>query len=72
MPLYDMESFDKPNEYIEDVEKLNLMHTQLKLKDSLLCIASEQTFMDKSLKTIASQCNLEFEFKREKIYDIKS
>ena len=40
MPVYDQNSFDKPNEYSEDYEEFPEMNVQVKLSDSLICFAN--------------------------------
>jgi hypothetical protein len=68
IPQYDESSFDKPNEYDSNYETYPEMHLNVNLKNSLLCLASDNM---NDNKTIACQLNLEYEFKREKIRKIK-
>lgn len=68
LPVYDMNSLDKPNEYDEDYETYPEMHTVFKLGDSLICLADSES---ESTLGIACQASLEFEFKREKIKLVK-
>ncbi|CDW82625.1 ph domain containing protein [Stylonychia lemnae] len=72
MPTYDINSFDKPNEYNSNIEDLPEMKLEFKLKDTLVCFAPEQQQQEKQYKTIACQSYLEYEFKREKIRRIKN
>ena len=73
LPLYDLESFDKPNEYTLDIEEQPEMHTMINLKEALICFAVSQNSasLEKTTKTIACQSTLEFEFMKGKILDIK-
>src|SRR5687768_11078204 len=64
LPQYDMESFDKPNEYDNNIEKYPELNVTLSFREALLCFASDT---DRIHKTIACRSNMEYEFKREKI-----
>lgn len=44
MPVYDMKSKDKPNEYNEDFEEYPEMQMIFKLGDSLVCLADPESF----------------------------
>jgi hypothetical protein len=68
LPVYDMDSFDKPNEYDSDYETYPELHTTVFFKDSLICLAHET---DKLSKIVACRSNMEYEFKRENIKNIK-
>lgn len=50
LPKYDCNSFDKPNDYNEDVELASKLHFTFILKEGLVCFASHHS---KLLKTIA-------------------
>lgn len=67
LPTYDENSFDKPNEYDTNYENYPEMHVKLNLGNILLCLTSEAD-VDKG---IACQCNVQFEYKREKIEKIR-
>jgi len=67
MPEYKMGSFDKPNEYDADVETWPNLHLNCSLKHSLICLASDKV----TQKTIACTGDLEYQFQREKIREIK-
>ena len=53
MPEYDMDSFDKPNEYSSDIEEYPVLQCLISLNDALICFASEQQNHIKINKTIA-------------------
>lgn len=66
--MYDMDSFDKPNEYDSNYESYPELKTLVMMKDALLCFAHET---DKLQKIIACKTNMEYEFKRENIKQVK-
>jgi hypothetical protein len=41
IPVYDEESFDKPNEYDSNYENYPELHLNLSLKNTLICLNSE-------------------------------
>ena len=68
MPVYDQNSFDKPNDYSEDYEEFPEMNVSVKLSDSLICFAYTDTDnANYSSLGIACQANMELQYKREKI-----
>ncbi len=68
LPVYDMDSFEKPNEYDSDYETYPEMTTLVEVKDSLLCFAHDT---DRLQKIVACRSNVEYEFKRETIKKIR-
>ena len=40
LPSYDMDSFDKPNEYDSDIETYPELHVTVVFKEALICFAS--------------------------------
>jgi hypothetical protein len=72
-PVYDMKSIDKPNEYSEDYEEYPVIHSTFSLIDSLICFAAcDNLSIEDSVLGIGCQANFDFEFRREKIKNVKS
>ena len=68
LPTYDMQSLDKPNEYDSDWESYPAFKVLVNITDSLLCFSHET---EKFQKVVACKTNVEYEFKRELIRQLK-
>ena len=69
MPVYDMKSEEKPNEYDDDYEEYPEMDLKFKMDNSLICLAETEggaTSMLSSLG-IVCQASIEYDFRRERI-----
>ena len=69
LPSYNIESFDKPNEYNTDVEQNPELNFKVSFAEALLCFASKSDKL--AATTIACRSTMEFTYKREKIKKIK-
>lgn len=71
-PTYDMNSIDKPNEYNEDYEEYPEVKLHCKMADSLICfVETDSNVIDQSTIGIACQANMDYDFVRKKIKDVK-
>lgn len=66
LPLYEGESFDKPNEYDADPDSWPRMHLKVDIEKSLLCMSDENN------KAVACTCTAQFQYQRERIRDSKT
>ena len=71
LPVYDMQSLDKPNEYSEDPEEYPVISSTFNLNNSLICLAQNEIFDSQAVLGIGLPASLGFDFKREKIKSIK-
>lgn len=72
LPVYDMQSRDKPNEYSADYEEYPEIKSRFTLTNSLICLAGPNILDSETVLGIALPASIEFEFKRERIKQVKA
>lgn len=72
LPVYDMQSRDKPNEYSEDPEEYPVISSRFTMKNSLLCLAGPNTLDSETVLGIGVPASFDFDFKRERIRQVKA